>query len=139
MQALAYKVESNLSDKKYSQARSHFPAYLPSKNDMKEAEEELLEGATFDQLNDPSRQAPMGLRVSLKEILLDAIQSAKWGLKPGVNQVKISGDGGQLYRRKSMICLFLQSLMGNETQSLESSTPIAIAVGKVFSFFLIFS
>lgn len=74
----------------------------------------------------------MGMHVPMREVIEDAIKANKWGLVPGKNEVKITGDGGFLFRRKGMVCFFLQSLMLSEGgQSLESCTPLGILVAKV--------
>jgi len=44
----------------------------------------MLKGKSFDSVE-------MGMKVPLKEILYEAIKCGKWGLKPGSNQIKITG------------------------------------------------
>lgn len=130
-QCLAWKVDQNLSDAGYQRQRNLFPAYLLPKKIVKKYEEKLLEGSRYEDIYDGDAQK--GVRVGLKEIIKDAIESGKWGLvKDKRNLMKITGDGAILHKNRSITAFFLQTLMKSDGgQSLESITPLGIIVGKV--------
>jgi hypothetical protein len=124
-------VFQNLSYSGYQAERNCFPAYLLPKYIVQGYENEVTKD-TDPQPVFKENLDVLGVRVSMKEVLIDAIKSGKWALIEGLNDIKITGDGGFLYKRRSMIVFFLQSLMKtSQAQGLESTTPIGIAIGKV--------
>jgi len=66
-----------------------------------------------------------GFVVDLAQLLQDAIKSGKFGFVPGDNEVKLTGDGGGLFRDRPMMAMFVQSLMRTtDAQGLDGTQPI---------------
>jgi len=127
-ESLSYKIHNMLSDRQYQTQRTSFGTLVPLE-EIKRLFSELTAHVILSEITTGGpNPVVVGFKTTLHDILQDAIRTQSMGIaSQGVNELKITGDGGKLCPRHPMTCIFLQSLMmPQDQQGLRSAAPVSI-------------
>jgi hypothetical protein len=126
-ESLSFKIHNLLSDRDYQNIRNSFATVQPL-TEARRFFEEVTAHVTLEEIKHPTMKNTLGYKTTLKEVLVDAVNTGNLGIEPDVvNEMKLTGDGGRLSPKYPMTCLFVQSLMlTQDQQGLSSASPLSI-------------